>query len=1006
MKISYGDEGSLSFEAEIETSKFDAGVKKIESGIDGLARKQEQASNSISDNIGKSISKMSAENQAILDRYAKQAKEAEELFKQKQQVIPSSTLNNIKDVAQDVLSLKKATQENNDEQDIASEVLGSVSLDTFTLAGAISFATGFLIAHKKEILDWVVALFKGEEASAAATKALKEQLSVELALRDATLKGAQSATQETTQMQTLYKAATNLNIPLKERNKIIDEMQSKYPDYFGNFTNEEILAGKAEKAYNLLTTAIIAAAKARAAQDAIAENQSRVLENDFNKADLATEREKARAEVLKQQKNFNATNKYKDNTASSMTGATVISQSDLAAGALSQAKRDLEAIDKKIFDISTDSDILNKKNAKLANDVQMNIQKNGAVALLGINDSKPKEDKKDKTLDERRSLVAKLESIDDEYKRKSFTKDQEEIKALEDKFSKIRKLINFFNKDNPTKAISLVDFDQTEMKAKGDLKFRQDTEKLKLSLVEQKALYKEFESSKTIIGEQKAKERFSGLLNTEKSYMSILQDELAKLDKKTDLSGPELERKKDLEDNLKTESKARMDIKEKEFAEAFNAALSFNQTIERINKEFSDKAIALGKSITDEQKNELLRQKANAIDIANDEAFAKTEIYKRLAQETIVLSRDQIKDQVSVLKDLLKDHNLDPKINSQLNERLSSLKKGLSLGTRNSQTLGLKKERADIEKALEFPQSEIELKKLQDRLIKVGLELKKLTGNATGADKGVSGFVAKLSDNEALKDISKYTGIAANGFNTMSEALGGNATAAGYTLDTLGQLAGGVSDLAAGLASGDPAKMIGSAIKAVGTLFSIGKKVKEMNAAARKEVSDFYANATSGEREYQDLLMGRRLATIKDNKVALQGIRDEIALRKSQTNEYSKEAAEIMAKLQGQQFIASETYKHGTWFKKATTNKTYASLAGMDFEQLSSLLAQGKLEGDAKALVERLKELEQKGYDAQQAMADLAKETAELFTGTTSDNLTTPLTKRFLTGTLNLKLNN
>ena len=171
-----------------------------------------------------------------------------------------------------------------------------------------------------------------------------------------------------------------------------------------------------------------------------------------------------------------------------------------------------------------------------------------------------------------------------------------------------------------------------------------------------------------------------------------------------------------------------------------------------------------------------------------------------------------------------------------------------------------------------------------------------------------------------------------------------------------------------------------------------------MNAKARQEVADFYANAIAGEREYQDMLRERALQTIRDNKTALSGIRDELKLRKEQSAAWAKESAEIMARLQGMQFIQDEEYVHGTWFRKAKVNKTMGSLAGKSYAELSQLLAQGKLEGDAKALVERLKELEQKGYDAEQAIKDLAAETAELLTGTTSSNLTDAFTQLFANG--------
>jgi hypothetical protein len=140
------------------------------------------------------------------------------------------------------------------------------------------------------------------------------------------------------------------------------------------------------------------------------------------------------------------------------------------------------------------------------------------------------------------------------------------------------------------------------------------------------------------------------------------------------------------------------------------------------------------------------------------------------------------------------------------------------------------------------------------------------------------------------------------------------------------------------------------------------------------------------------------LQSVRDNKTTLQGIKDELKIRQSQIAGWKAESDEIMGKLGGMSSIASETYKHGTWFRKAKVIKTYDSLEGKDYKQLSQLLSQGKLEGDAKALVERLKELEQKGHDAEKAIADLARQTSEIFTGTTSDNLANSLLGMFKEG--------
>jgi hypothetical protein len=81
---------------------------------------------------------------------------------------------------------------------------------------------------------------------------------------------AASSAQEISKLTVLYDASQNLNIPLKERKKIVDELQNQFPLTFGNLSDEAILAGKAKTAYELLTQAIIDSAVVRGGEDIIA----------------------------------------------------------------------------------------------------------------------------------------------------------------------------------------------------------------------------------------------------------------------------------------------------------------------------------------------------------------------------------------------------------------------------------------------------------------------------------------------------------------------------------------------------------------------------------------------------------------------------------------------------------------------------------------------------------------------------------------------------------------
>ena len=110
------------------------------------------------------------------------------------------------------------------------------------------------------------------------------------AVTQSRLKGEGNAQKEITDLRTIYSVTQDATLSLKLRKEAVDELQAKYPDYFKNLSDESILNGKAKVSYDQLTTAIIATAKARAAQDLITKNSSQRLINEQKITDLEKER--------------------------------------------------------------------------------------------------------------------------------------------------------------------------------------------------------------------------------------------------------------------------------------------------------------------------------------------------------------------------------------------------------------------------------------------------------------------------------------------------------------------------------------------------------------------------------------------------------------------------------------------------------------------------------------------------------------------------------------------
>lgn len=168
------------------------------------------------------------------------------------------------------------------------QLLGSI----FSWQTALIVGITVLSMYGKEIISWIGNLFKGKEE----IDALKE---AEGALHDARVNGLKDSVKERTELNLLYKTTQDTTRSMKERNAAVDELQKKYPKYFGNMSNEEVLAGKAKESYENLNAAIIANAQARAVQAKLEEVAARRLEYEIKANEAKTEMERLEVSTKK-----------------------------------------------------------------------------------------------------------------------------------------------------------------------------------------------------------------------------------------------------------------------------------------------------------------------------------------------------------------------------------------------------------------------------------------------------------------------------------------------------------------------------------------------------------------------------------------------------------------------------------------------------------------------------------------------------------------------------------
>lgn len=128
-----------------------------------------------------------------------------------------------------------------------------------------------LSVYGEDIINWINTLSRSSDAVDGMIVRMQNLSKV---MKD----GAKQSAAERVELDILYKATQDHTRLLKERNDAADELQRKYPQYFGNLSNEAILAGNAATAYKSLTDNILKAAQARSAMKIIEDNYNKIYQ--------------------------------------------------------------------------------------------------------------------------------------------------------------------------------------------------------------------------------------------------------------------------------------------------------------------------------------------------------------------------------------------------------------------------------------------------------------------------------------------------------------------------------------------------------------------------------------------------------------------------------------------------------------------------------------------------------------------------------------------------------
>jgi len=170
---------------------------------------------------------------------------------------------------------------------------------------------------------------------------------------------AKNSGEEIANVNALVSVAQNELKTRKDRLTAVEELQNKYPAYFGNLTKEQILTGDLTKATQALTKAIIARAEASALSDKIGEIASKLL-------DARIKREKAILDLQKAQQAVK--NKEQGNN---FSGVGVNTQGVLQSaliGDLANKTKAVKELNQEIYDLKLEQNKLAEKYNKNISD--------------------------------------------------------------------------------------------------------------------------------------------------------------------------------------------------------------------------------------------------------------------------------------------------------------------------------------------------------------------------------------------------------------------------------------------------------------------------------------------------------------------------------------------------------------------------------------------------------------------------------------------------------------
>ena len=631
------------------------------------------------------------------------------------------------------------------------------------------------------------------------------------------------------------------------------------------------------------------------------------------------------------------------------------------------------------------------------------------------------ESKVNSILNERQGILEKLAGLQRDSSQSGLLKDESEVDKVREKYdgffqaiTDYNNKIDAFNKKNGThvQGIGIADIDKAKAAEAVEVAntiYKQDSEKYISALNSKKQAFEDYEklqeqgnNNVTDYAATVYKEQLKGF----QTYLDYLKNEAGNIKFQITLEPNNV----GLRNSLNVVSKAIVDQETQQQAElskqriadystAFNAAKTYNDKKRQLDLDYNKEVLALSSNANDKDLSAHLaaakQSHDDAIDAAKDEAFQKTDIYQKLNENIIELSRKQVKQEIEAVKTILANGvDIPDDLKKQLQEKLKDLQGRLNFSSRSNYIKDLQDEKKTIDAALKTGMlSTDEYKKQEEHLKNINAELDK---EKNSNEK----FAKKLQDiSSGVLEISGSISDLSQSIAPFNEGLSASLETLGDITKTLGDAAGA----AASFASGDIVGGITKTIATISDVFSIAAKSRESERKANEELKKHQDDLLKSGITYNELLRERARDQQNLNDLTTQELetRQQLLTVQKQQAQQDYQALLNQIKLKGLQVTSEYTEKYGGLLgigKKTRVVQQTAGVSDADYDGLEKLYTEGALTDSTKAWFEQLKAV----HDEIEGITDATKETQEqlneIYTGTTADAIADGIEQGFEKG--------